>query len=32
MVEIAKYNCTDATEARIKEQEHYNELKASLNS
>ena len=23
MVEIAKYNCKDATEARIKEQEHY---------
>ena len=32
MVEIAKYNCKDATEARIKEQEHYNELKSSLNS
>ena len=32
MVEIAKYNCKDATEARIKEQEHYNDLKASLNS
>ena len=32
MVEIAKYNCKDATEARIKEQEHYNALKASLNS
>ena len=31
MIEIAKYNCKDATEARIKEQEHYNELKASLN-
>jgi hypothetical protein len=32
MVEIAKYNCKDASEARIKEQQHYNELKASLNS
>jgi hypothetical protein len=32
MVEIAKYNCKDATEARIKEQEHYDELKANLNS
>ena len=32
MVEIAKYNCKDSTEARIKEQEHYNDLKASLNS
>ena len=32
MVEIAKYNCKDATEARIKEQHHYNEIKASLNS
>jgi len=32
MVEIEKYNCKDATEARIKEQEHYNNLKASLNS
>ena len=32
MVEIAKYNCKDSTEARIKEQEHYTELKASLNS
>ena len=32
MIEIAKYNCKDATEARIKEQEHYNELKACLNS
>jgi hypothetical protein len=29
MVEIAKYNCKDATEARIKEQEHY-ELNMSL--
>ena len=32
MIEIAKYNCKDATEARIKEQHHYNEIKASLNS
>lgn len=32
MVEIAKYNCKDATEARIKEHQHYNELNASLNS
>jgi len=32
MVEIAKYNCNDSTEARIKEQQHYEELKASLNS
>jgi len=32
MVEIAKYCCKDATEARIKEQQHYNELKACLNS
>jgi len=32
MIEIAKYNCKDATEARIKEQEHYNELNSSLNS
>jgi len=32
MIEIAKYSCKDATEARIKEQEHYNVLKASLNS
>ena len=31
MVEIAKYNCKDATEARIKEQEHYDILKTSLN-
>jgi hypothetical protein len=23
MIEIAKYNCKNATEARIKEQEHY---------
>jgi hypothetical protein len=32
MIEIAKYNCKDATEARIKEQEHYDNLKACLNS
>ncbi len=32
MIEIAKYNCKDATEARIKEYEHYDNLRASLNS
>jgi hypothetical protein len=32
MIEIARYNCKDSIEARIKEQEHYNQLKASLNS
>jgi hypothetical protein len=32
MIEIASYNCKDHTEARIKEQNHYDELKASLNS
>jgi hypothetical protein len=32
MVEIAKYNCKDSTEARIKEQEHYEELKSSMNT
>ncbi len=32
MVEIAKYNCNDSTEARIKKQLHYEELNASLNS
>jgi hypothetical protein len=32
MVEIAKYNCKNSTEARIKEQEHFELLKASLNS
>ena len=31
MIEIAKYNCKDAVEARIKENEHYNSLKATLN-
>jgi hypothetical protein len=32
MVEIEKYNCKDKTEARIKEQHHYEELKSTLNS
>ena len=32
MIEIAKYNCKDVTDARIKEQLHYEELQASLNS
>ena len=32
MVEIAKYNCSDNTEARIKEQQHYEELNSNLNS
>lgn len=32
MVEIAKYNCKNLTEARVKEHEHYIELKATLNS
>jgi len=32
MIEIAKYNCKDKTEARIKEQEHYDLLNSSLNS
>ena len=31
MIEIAKYNCQDATEARIREQEHYDLLNPSLN-
>ena len=31
MVEIAKYFCQDVTEARIREQEHYEMLKPSLN-
>jgi hypothetical protein len=31
MVEIAKYCCKNSTEARIKEQHHYEELNASLN-
>ena len=30
--EIAKYNCNDNTEARIKEQYHYELLKSTLNS
>ena len=32
MVEIAKYNCNNLLEARMKEQQHYEELNASLNS
>jgi len=32
MIEIAKYNCNDSTEARIKEQLHYEELQSTLNS
>jgi len=32
MIEIAKYNCKDSTEARIKENVHFEELKANLNS
>jgi hypothetical protein len=32
MIEIAKYNCNDSTEARIKEQQHFEELKSTLNS
>lgn len=32
MVEIAKYKCKDATEARIREQEHYDLLKPNLNT
>ncbi len=32
MIELAKYNCKDSVEARIKEQEHYNLLNPSLNS
>lgn len=31
MIEIAKYDCKDSTEARIKEQEHYELLNSSLN-
>lgn len=31
MVEIAKYDCKNSTEARIKEQEHYEMLNPSLN-
>lgn len=32
MVEVAVYNCGDATEARIKEQYHKKELNATLNT
>ena len=32
MIEIAKYNCKDAIEARIKEQEHYLLEQSTLNS
>ena len=32
MIEIAKYSCQDVTEARIREQQHYELLKPSLNS
>jgi hypothetical protein len=32
MVEIAKYNCKDSAEARIREQEHYEKLKSTLNT
>ena len=32
MVEITKYNCKDSTEAKIKEQYHYELLNSSLNS
>ena len=32
MIEIGKYNCKDVTEARIREQEHYDLLKPNLNS
>ena len=32
MIETATYNCKDHTEARIKEQEHFDLLKATLNS
>jgi len=32
MIEIAKYNCKDSTEARIREQEHYDLLKPTLNT
>ena len=31
MIEIAKYDCKDSTEARIKEQYHYELLNANLN-
>ena len=32
MIEIAKYKCKNLTEARVKENEYYNKLKAKLNS
>ena len=32
MVELAKYNCKDIKEARIREQEYYEKLEANLNS
>lgn len=32
MIEIAKYNCKNVIEARIKENEHYIDLNATLNS
>jgi hypothetical protein len=32
MTEIAKYNCQDSTEARIREQEHYDVLNTTLHS
>jgi hypothetical protein len=32
MIEIANYNCKNFTEARIKENEHFKELKSTLNS
>jgi len=31
MIEIAIYNCKNKTEARIKEQQHYEEIKTNLN-
>ena len=31
MIEVAKHNCEDAVEARIREQEHYDILKPTLN-
>jgi len=32
MIEIACYNCNNSEEARIKENQHYEELKSTLNS
>ena len=32
MIQIANYNCKNSEEARIKEQEHYEELEPTLNS